>query len=331
MSARRLPRIAALFACGGLLLVSSATWARDPAAAEALFEQARAAMAVGSYDLACERFGESDALDPAVGTRFNLADCEERRGRLATALRLFDAVAVELPLDDDRRLMAQARARELAPRVARLRLTPQPGAQGSRVTLDGVELGEADWGRDLALEPGRHELLVQPRGGGAPERVAFAAKAGELVVLPLSPPAAGPAATPPPAKPTIAAEPSTRASRAPWALAAGGVGIAGVTLGTVAGVVTLDKKQLAEANCSDATQTCNAVGVAANTSGKKYAVLSAVGFGVGVAGLALGAYWWLTRGPATSPSASSAGPARGVVAEVTWGNDHGFVRLGGSF
>jgi hypothetical protein len=60
-------------------------YAQNPAAAEALFEQARAAMAAGSYDIACARFRDSDKLDPAVGTRFNLADCEERRGRVATA------------------------------------------------------------------------------------------------------------------------------------------------------------------------------------------------------------------------------------------------------
>ena len=78
---------------------------------EALFEQGRAAMAAGSYDIACARFRDSDKLDPAVGTRFNLADCEERRGRLATAWSLFRGVLSELAHEDDRRPIAEQRAK----------------------------------------------------------------------------------------------------------------------------------------------------------------------------------------------------------------------------
>ena len=75
----------AVAACALGLAVPRVARAQNPAAAEALFEQARAAMAAGSYELACARFRDSDRLDPAIGTRFNLADCEEKRGRVATA------------------------------------------------------------------------------------------------------------------------------------------------------------------------------------------------------------------------------------------------------
>jgi hypothetical protein len=95
-------------------LVTRSAHAQNPAAAEALFEQARSAMAAGSYDIACARFRDSDKLDPAVGTRFNLADCEEKRGRVATAWSLFRGVLSELAEDDDRRPIAQERGRCVA-------------------------------------------------------------------------------------------------------------------------------------------------------------------------------------------------------------------------
>src|SRR5258708_23407364 len=59
------------------------------AAAETLFNDARAAMAKKQLDVACEKFRESDRLDPAVGTHFNLANCEEQRGHLASAWGLY--------------------------------------------------------------------------------------------------------------------------------------------------------------------------------------------------------------------------------------------------
>src|SRR5262245_31877335 len=65
-------------------------------AAEALFEEGRSALAAGDLDLACARFRESNRLDPAVGTVLNLADCEEKRGKLATAWTLFRRASTEL-------------------------------------------------------------------------------------------------------------------------------------------------------------------------------------------------------------------------------------------
>src|SRR5688572_31408250 len=97
-------------------------------------------MAAGSYDIACARFRDSDRLDPAVGTRFNLADCEERRGRIATAWSLFRGVLSELAPDDDRRPIADERAKRLEPRLPKLTLrrtveTPP----GVRVRIDRVD------------------------------------------------------------------------------------------------------------------------------------------------------------------------------------------------
>jgi hypothetical protein len=72
-----------------MLCTADARAQRDPAAAEALFQQGKAALDRGDLDVACGKLRESHRLDPAVGTLFNVADCEERRGKTGTAWALF--------------------------------------------------------------------------------------------------------------------------------------------------------------------------------------------------------------------------------------------------
>jgi hypothetical protein len=73
---------------------------------------------------------------------------------------------------------------------------------------------------------------------------------------------------------------------------AGGVGIAGVLVGTVAGILVFSKKSTVEDECVGLD--CSPKGVEAASSGKTLAMVSNVGFGVGVAGLAVGAILLLT-------------------------------------
>ena len=64
--------------------------ANDKTEADHLFDEGRALLAKGNADAACTKFEQSIAKDPrAVGTLLNLALCNERRGKVATALRLF--------------------------------------------------------------------------------------------------------------------------------------------------------------------------------------------------------------------------------------------------
>jgi hypothetical protein len=314
--------------CALSVLHAGPARAQNPAAAEALFEQARAAMAAGSYDIACARFRDSDKLDPAVGTRFNLADCEERRGRLATAWSLFRGVLSELAQDDDRRPIAEQRVAKLKPRLPIVTLVlPPDAASGTRVRLDGVELGEASFGVPLPMDPGAHELKLLPPHG-AERTKTFTVQEGERSDVQLDWEAAGPVddraheAEPPPSN-----RPG-RSEQKRWALVAGSVGLAGVALGTVAGIVTLQKKGVADDNCPAATKTCNQVGYDATQSGKTFAVLSSVGFGVGVLGLATGAYLYLTDKSAPGTSAHPSIPAH---AELKLYKTSGFFSVAGSF
>lgn len=308
------------------MLESSRAQAQNPAAAEALFEQARAAMAAGSYEIACARFRDSDKLDPAVGTRFNLADCEERRGRLATAWSLFRGVFSELAIEDDRRPIAEQRAKQLEarlPKVTLLRLPETPS--DIRVRVDGVELGEGSFGVPLPMDPGSHELSLLTPASETPETISFSLKEAEHSELPLR--LAGTGAARRAGDPAPSDSADANGSRRRWAYIAAGVGLGGVGFGTVAGIVTLNKKSTADANCSNSREKCNAAGVEANESGKTYAALSGVGFGVGVVGLAVGSYLWLT----SSAHPSSPAAAAELAPQLHLRSDSGFVSVAGRF
>ena len=74
----------------------------------------------------------------------------------------------------------------------------------------------------------------------------------------------------------------------------GGVGIAGAVVGGVAGVMTLQKKSIANDECDDALKICSAEGKDANDAGRTLGAISTVGFVVGALGLGAGAYFLLT-------------------------------------
>jgi hypothetical protein len=122
-------------------------------------------MQARDYDLACARFRESDRLDPAVGSKFNLANCEQQRGRFATAVQLFRAVLSQLPADDDRVPIAKSRVRELTPKVPTLTFELANGAaQDVTVRGNGVTFRYASFGVPLPFDPGKHRFVVEAPG-----------------------------------------------------------------------------------------------------------------------------------------------------------------------
>src|SRR4051794_10293213 len=78
-----------------LILLAARAHAADPAAAEAVFEEGKRSVARGDLDKGCRAFEESQRLDPGMGTLYHLADCEERRGKTATAWARFRELAAQ--------------------------------------------------------------------------------------------------------------------------------------------------------------------------------------------------------------------------------------------
>jgi hypothetical protein len=289
--------------CLAAALLSSASGQaqerRDPAAAEELFRQGRAAVQQRDYLNACAKFRESNRLDPALGTLFNIADCEEKLGRYATSWTLFEEVAQRLTADDDRRAIAVKRAQGLEARVPRLSVHLAPSSHaGVVVRRDGVALGSASLDTPLPVDPGEHVVVVEAPGA---QPAQFRASVGEgeraqleVSVGPDLPPGEGPNA------PLGAG--SSGSSRRTAGYVVGGIGVAGLVTGVVAGLLVLSHKSTVNDNC--AGKLCNQAGLDAARSGKTLGVVSTVGLVTGALGLGTATYLCLSP-PAPTENARS--------------------------
>jgi len=259
------------------------------AAAEALFNEARSAMAEKKFDTACDKFRESNRLDPALGTLFNLANCEEQRGRLATASALYRQVIERLPAGDGRLPVAKDRALALDARVPRLTLRARHALPaGTVITVAGLARQAASLGSPILLDPGTYRVLVLTPGK-ATQQYEVTLSEGDSAEFPVDAVPSTPAVF-------VAApsDQSARDRRQLFAYVAGGVGVTAMTIGFFSGLAALHQKSLGDHNCNDQTRTCNQAGLDANGRARTFARISSVGLVVGVVGLGLGTYVWMT-------------------------------------
>ena len=239
-------------ACAALLTGSAACAQSGTAAAVALFDEGRAALQRGEVDLACAKFKESNRLDPAIGTAFNLANCEEERGRLATAWVLFRQAAARMKTDDPRLSIATARISALESRVPRvIFVADERTPPETRVRVDDIELASASFGSPIPLDPGTHQAII--RSPGVPTRTAsFILTVGETVTLPVGtpPPTAAPAER---SNQALTAGRVLGVQRREAVLLTGGVGAAAVLVGVVTGVIGLNAEATGDSGCSERT------------------------------------------------------------------------------
>jgi hypothetical protein len=178
-------------------------------------------IARGELAQGCARLRESHALDPAVGTVFNLADCEERSGRTGTAWALFIEARDRLEPSDPRHAEVQARIQAIEPRLARLTLRLADGTPaGVALERDGLPVGSGSVGVPVVVDPGTHVVVLEAPGH-EPSRHEVEVATGELreitvaVGRPLPPEARPtPAPTPPPAA-QGSSTPATQGSSTP--------------------------------------------------------------------------------------------------------------------
>jgi len=308
----------------GLLAAPATAQADDAATAEALFNEANALVTAGRYADACPKLAESQRIEPAVGTQFNLADCYEHLGRTATAYALFTDVAriARAAGKFERERIAKQRAAALEPRLPRLQLVPRKPAPGLEITIDDVVVPRERWSVAFPIDPGHHRVVAS-----APSRTSWEGAAEPIegktveVIIPEL------------VDPNPARAPGVVTRQAPgWstqrtiAIAVAGAGVAGLAVGAIAGAMSISARSSAEDACPSATYAFRCPTVqgtddwnSATTAGN----VSTVGFIVGGAALAGAAVLWFT-----APSSSSKEPSS---PKVRAGVSPSGVRLEGSF
>lgn len=183
--------------------------ADETTAAQAQFYEARALMGDGRYHEACPKLEESLRLDHGIGTEYNLADCREHIGEIASAWAGFSRVAAQAQAagQKEREKIARQRAQALEPRLPWLVVQVPRAIEGLEVRRDGALLPDTAYGTSVPVDPGEHVVVVTAPGK-RPWRTRVRAEEGRTttVEVPEDLPSEPVALTPPPA---VAPPPAT--------------------------------------------------------------------------------------------------------------------------
>jgi hypothetical protein len=296
---------------------------KNPAAAQALYDDARAAVEAGKFDEACPKFKESYELDPGGGTLLNLADCYEQQGKSALAWTTFKEALVVAKRDgrNERVDFATKHLAQLDQRLSRLTIALAERPEGLQVTIDGTPLGEAAYGVAMPVDPGQHQVKAEAPGKEPFEKSFDVSKSKAeqwQIEIPALADAGSDSATdasagsqPSPTSSTASSGSSTRT----LGFVLGGVGIASLAVGGYFGLQAYsrwdDRNDGCKGGCTDAAK-------ADGDDARQAATVSTIGFGVGAAALGVGLVLILTSGSSKetpSPSARIGRMQVGVLAE----------------
>ncbi|WP_434041552.1 MULTISPECIES: hypothetical protein [Sorangium] len=281
----------------------SAARAEDKAGAVALFREAGALIDAGQPARACPRYEESLRLYDSSNTRYFLADCYERIGKMASAWAHFLEVAARVRASGDRAKEAKARERAAAvlPKVSRLTVVVgAASAPGLEVKRDGTPVGAGQWGVPMPVDAGIHVIEASAPGKRtwtARVEVAPGGATSTLVVGPLEDdPASGDAGAP----------------RRTLALVTGGAGVVAVGVGTALAFAARSTFDESSAFCNG--DRCDRRGMDIRDSAVARANVATVVFGVGLAAIAGGGVLWLTaKSPAKGASIGLAPAVGGAL------------------
>ena len=241
-----------------LVLASSVALAQSPSAGE-LFKQGRALIKQNKFAEACEKFQKSQELDPQLGTLFNIAQCEEKIGKLASALAAYREVVAK-DSNAQRRALAAEYQSKLEPRVAKIVVQIAKPPASLVVTLDTPTGGKPiDPNVPTEVDMGDYSVIARADGYRELSTKITVSKEGETTTVPLAlalvhgaePVTTQPAQPQPPPHETDT--PHAHSSRATYGKIGVVVGGAAVAGGVVLGVLANGAWSDAKAVCGGTT------------------------------------------------------------------------------
>jgi hypothetical protein len=313
-----------LLAAGMLVAGPARAQGGDQSAiAEDLFRQAKALMEQKKFKEACEKFEGSQRLDPSTGTLLNLADCNEKQGKLASAWAQFGEAAVlaKRAGTADRATVAQDRAKALEARLSRVRLVVPDNVRtpGLQVFRDDIALDPAIWNGLAATDAGKHVFRATAPGKLEWKTTVDVQGEGKATDVTVPPLAAAPVEAKPEVKPAASAEPVTAPPPPPpgpppannqrtAGFVVGGLGVAGLAVGGIFGGLASSQWSKAKDKCP--ANLCIDQAAQDDAKGAKTkATISTAGFVAGGVLLAVGVTIVLVS-PDSSAPAQAAAPFR---------------------
>lgn len=333
--------------------------ASDVTQGESLFERAYDAYTKGNFHQAAPLFEQAAAYFPHCPTSTVLrAKSLEQIGRLGEAYEAYadvnpkPASTDEAPPCAEARRDAQARTRALDKQVGWLRLelaapnaaqvwlqlpnAPGPAANRERYARKLPPLASPAtvpqatqvWER-LAVTAGVVVVAINAEGAGAQTLTVAPGATVNVSFAPAS--AEAGQSEPSQAAPndTVDAVPSASpAYGEPW-MWVGGVGVAGLVVGTITGLVASSKTDDVKAECDSAAQLCTPKGITARDSAENFGWVSNISLGIGIAGVVAAGVLYLNSDADAPPQAdvgrvrllpgvASSSGAEGATLRVTW-------------
>ena len=272
-----------------ILLAATDSFAGDVEEASRLFREGRAAMKGEDYATAADKLAASQELDPSAGTQLNLAICEAELGQLGRAWKHLQAVLEGLAADDPRRPIAQQRAEAIESDVPWLGIRVETGEQeGTEVYLDGRRVPDAELGKPMPVDPGKHRVVVRSALGTRTRDVHLEQGVREDVVFDFT-------SSVEDGESGSESQPEAAGSTPTGAYLLLAAGAIGVGTGTYLWFELNEKQDVVDNNC-DANKQCNEGGLQAAEDGKSLTPVYAGAWAVGAVGLAAGTYLLLDTG-----------------------------------
>jgi hypothetical protein len=288
----------------------------DPQAekADQLFAEGRALLGSNLIQ-ACDKFTESLRYNPAaIGALLNVALCDEKLGRVASAFRKFTEArdrAKEQGLREHLRA-AEEHIAALEPAIPHLAIRLTEPLPETKLVVDDRLVAAGDSG-DVTVDPGERVIVVSAPAR-LPYRVSLVIARGEHRTI---------------AIPALARSLTITSSRRRIGqlTAAGGAPVLGAGVGFGLYARHLYHKEIDNGNCSQPAGglTCNPVGKSGTDNARSWGLGGTVVGAAGIAIAAVGAYLWLSAPYSTA--SDSADKKLAVVPELT-GDRVGLAALG---
>lgn len=267
------------------LLATAPAWAGGAEdEARKLFEEGTAAESSGRAAEACAKFRQSLGLVREVGPLLKVKDCDLRDGKLVSGEASLRELISRWPQPGPELDALKTELAAVEKRIPRITLKLREGAPiGVSVRLDGTAIDFP--ANDRAVDPGKHELSVEVPDRPT-DRIVVELRDGERKTIEV------PARAPDPVKPPPPPETSSGlGALGIVGIVLGAVGVGGFVGAGVTGKLVLDKQtEFEDRHCGpeDALPDAEDCGIIAS-DGDTLLIANGVMWGVGIAGIAVGA------------------------------------------